>query len=330
MKKSLLFPSTMIFFFLITMNLNASVWRVNSSPGSSAHYSSIQDAHNAATTLNGDTLYIESCANGVGSLSASKTLTIIGTGYFLGENPETQANTLGSRINYIYFQSGSEGSKVMGCEIGQVRFYASNIFITRCRIASSSNPAIGTYASNLSNLVVTQSYISTVYYHWSAFNFSDASNVMVSNCYLFGSLNSNANFSGIFTHNVFNGNVNAHNSIYKNNILYSYNFTNNNSVFSYNIGSSTQWGSSNGNLSNVDMGTVFVGATGNSTDGQWQLKANSPALGAGENGVDCGMFGGASPYILSGMPNIPAIYYLNTPMVPSDIIDVAIKAKSHN
>jgi hypothetical protein len=73
-----------------------------------------------------------------------------------------------------------------------------------------------------------------------------------------------------------------------------------------------------------------VGATGNSTDGQWQLKANSPALGAGENGVDCGMFGGSTPYILSGMPNIPAIYYLNTPMVPSDVIDVAIKAKSHN
>jgi hypothetical protein len=31
----------------------------------------------------------------------------------------------------------------------------------------------------------------------------------------------------------------------------------------------------------------------------------SPGLGAGFGGTDCGIFGGAEPYVLSGIPPIP-------------------------
>ncbi|HRZ78222.1 MAG TPA: hypothetical protein P5248_12680, partial [Bacteroidales bacterium] len=86
----------------------------------------------------------------------------------------------------------------------------------------------------------------------------------------------------------------------------------------------------NGNQSNVSMANVFEGTTGTSTDGQWKLRTGSPAIGAGENGVDCGMYGGPFPYILSGMPNIPSVYYFLAPAIPSNTLDVAIKAKSHN
>ncbi len=93
-----------------------------------------------------------------------------------------------------------------------------------------------------------------------------------------------------------------------------------------------QFGIENGNQSNVDMTTVFVGEEGNSTDGQYQLKQGSPAIGAGYDGEDCGAFGGATPYILSGLPAIPAIYFFISPAVGSSAtgLSVQIKAKAHN
>ncbi len=66
-----------------------------------------------------------------------------------------------------------------------------------------------------------------------------------------------------------------------------------------------------GNQYNIDMTTVFADFDGQlelSTDGKWQLKAGSPALDAGVGGVDCGVYGGVAPYILSGIPNLPHIY----------------------
>ena len=106
-------------------------------------------------------------------------------------------------------------------------------------------------------------------------------------------------------------------------------FTHTNASFNNNIGHSTQCGTANGNQQNVNMTTVFVG-TG-STDGQWQLSAGSPALGAGVDGVDCGMFGGDYPYKLSGLPSVPAIYYHEQTIDNvNQQLNVTIKAKSHN
>lgn len=87
----------------------------------------------------------------------------------------------------------------------------------------------------------------------------------------------------------------------------------------------------NGNQNGLDGLNIFVGSTGNSTDGQWQLKAGSPAIGAGQNGEDCGMFGGANPYKLSGLPSVPSVYSLSAPANSNgDILPVVISVKSNN
>ncbi len=77
----------------------------------------------------------------------------------------------------------------------------------------------------------------------------------------------------------------------------------------------------------TSMSAVFT-QTG-STDGKYQLKAGSPAIGYAYGGGDCGPFGGASPYVLSGMPNIPAIYELLVPGAGGSNLNITIKAKSH-
>ena len=116
-----------------------------------------------------------------------------------------------------------------------------------------------------------------------------------------------------------------------NNIIYgSCTFTN--CTLNNNVCSATQVPAGNGNQQNVDMNNVFVcysSCTAYSNDARYQLKAGSPAIGAGSNGEDCGMFGGVDPYVLSGMPPIPAIYYFNY-NYSNTAINVNMKVKSHN
>lgn len=89
----------------------------------------------------------------------------------------------------------------------------------------------------------------------------------------------------------------------------------------------------NGNQYNVDMATVFADFDGSleySTDAKWQLKAGSPAIGAGTGGEDCGAFGGVTPYVLSGIPALPHIYDATIPSTASsqEGLPVTIKVKS--
>lgn len=99
---------------------------------------------------------------------------------------------------------------------------------------------------------------------------------------------------------------------------------------SYNLSTSDVFGTENHNLANKDENNIFLGSDNNSTDGQYQLKENSPAKNAGEDGVDLGAFGGPDPYVLSGVPSIPVIYQLNVSGFSNDEdkLPVSIKAKS--
>ena len=87
-----------------------------------------------------------------------------------------------------------------------------------------------------------------------------------------------------------------------------------------NICNSNQLYSTNGNKINVDMNTVY---------GDWyQLKENSPAIDAGTNGTDIGIYGGSTPFVLGGYPSIPRIVNIEADHLgtKSHGLDVKIKA----
>ena len=91
-----------------------------------------------------------------------------------------------------------------------------------------------------------------------------------------------------------------------------------------------------GNVVSVPTNTdVFVGyATQGdySTDGRFQLLPSSPAIGAADDGSDCGAFeNNLNTYVLSGIPNrAPVIYNVVAPLqgTVQDGINVTIKARS--
>ena len=103
-----------------------------------------------------------------------------------------------------------------------------------------------------------------------------------------------------------------------------------------NLCNETQFPASNNNQQNVDMSTVFVDHD-KYIDNGYFLALGSPAIGAGFNGGDCGAFSNdfdGNPYILSGMPNIPAIFDIefNSTIFPTEFetLEINLKAKAHN
>ena len=52
-------------------------------------------------------------------------------------------------------------------------------------------------------------------------------------------------------------------------------------------------------LGSASMSSVFAPGT---SDAAYRLKEGSPAKGAGKDGADCGPYGGATPYVESGLP----------------------------
>ncbi len=314
---------------------------VNNTPGAPTGYNyftTIQAAHDNAGS--GDTIYVIGSSSAYAGFNVSKKLVMIGPGYFLTENPETQANPNSATVSGdINFYSGSSGSVLTGITLiggNTITIQASNITLKRNKLSVGNSSCID-LDSNIGNIIIVQNYM-TAQGNYAAIKLinSNIQNVLISNNFIEQTssggkaIEISSSSSVIIKNNIIKGNLVAYNSNIQNNIMREGTFTGANNIILNNIDNSTQFGSSNGNQSNVNIPNLFIG-TG-STDGQWQLKQGSLAIGAGVDGIDCGMFGGVTPYVLSGLPSIPAIYFFDAPTSGSNAkgLPIHIKVKSHN
>ena len=333
MKKHLV----LIIFFcgLLTVPLMATTYRVNNRLSDNAAakiFSTIQGAYDAAS--NGDTIMLEGSPDiYFASFSFDKKLIVKGPGFFLGENPDISANKLPAIISSIGFYAGSKGSALIGLTFDSfVYFYSgsSNITFRRCYLSGLN------WGNDNENITISECYFkssSTII----GSGGQSLTNLVIWNCILNGSISiTGSGSTGEFINNVFNSNnITIPNGfVMKNNILFTTEKTNVklpdlNSFISYNISISDHFGTANNNKANVTAGSLFLG-TG-STDGKWQLKAGSPAIAAGEAGINCGAFGGLGPYVLSGVPTGPVIYQLNVSShsTAGNKLPVTIKVKSY-
>ena len=87
---------------LLFTSVNARIWVVNNTPGSSAaDFTTIQTAVDNAQ--DGDTLFVQGSSVAYGTIAIDKQLAIFGPGYFLDENDSTQANKYPAKTSYISF-----------------------------------------------------------------------------------------------------------------------------------------------------------------------------------------------------------------------------------
>jgi hypothetical protein len=323
------------------VNLSAKIWTVDNNPGNSAaNFTSIATAVANASVLDGDTIYVAGSSLDYGtSFTVTKKLYIFGPGYFLAENLDLQANTAPASISgSVTFDNGSEGSIIQGMTFeNYVYFYTSNITFRRNRTYYFFS-----FSGSISNIIFVQNYCTNATSSSVMSIGSSNTNILVSNNFFentsSGALINTPNPSNaIITNNVFSSAGTAltlgtgTSGAFDNNIVRNGAFTNNSLIVPRNnIGNSTQFGTANGNKELIDMATVFLN-TG-SSDAKWQILAAGPADDAGLSGEDCGMYGGNSPYVISGLPPIPSIYFFSSPTTGSAAqgLPVTIKAKSHN
>jgi hypothetical protein len=83
----------------------------------------------------------------------------------------------------------------------------------------------------------------------------------------------------------------------------------------------------NGNLENIDMEKVFIDPGTN-----FHLLEDSPAKGAGTDGVDIGIYGGSTPYVDDGKPSLPSIVKLKADYAASHEsgLEIEIQAVSNS
>jgi hypothetical protein len=327
MKKQLLLSLIFVLFcgFLSGQHLK----RVNNNPGADPDYATLQAANDAAS--NGDTIYVEGSPTDYDGADISKKLVIIGPGYLLTDNDSTQAFGIGATFKSdINFNAGAAGSIITGCKIkNSVNLNVNDISIIRCNVQNVS------CNSEINNILILQNYVNAIYS-----SYYDVTNSVISNNIVAGSINFTSGSGNLqIVNNVctygYGNAISVYNASIANNIITSTTYgiiVNTGNAINNNI-LAFAGTNANGNQYNVVMANVFVDFSGSlnySDDGKWNLKTGSPAIGAGVSGIDCGAFGGPTPYVLSGVPNLPHIYEATIPGTAYSNLGLActIKIKS--
>jgi hypothetical protein len=326
---------------LLSLSAEGKIWRVDNNPANAADFRTLQAAHDGAAA--GDTLYVAGSASGYSTLVCAKQLFVFGPGYFLEENAGMQARPLSARTSNVEFASGSEGSLITGMDIrNPVLVWVGNITIKRNRLTNTngfSNPLIE-LKSNVANVAISQNHIDNQFASALSHGIElelGIAGAIVKNNYIRASAAGGADAISMLStstaeisHNVIDGDLTIFNSTFHNNIQVNGAFSATACDVRHNIGHDTQFANADGNQQNVSTGALFLAA--GSADGQWQLREDSPAKGAGTSGADLGMYGGATPYVLSGLPAIPVIYFFTAPSAgsPTSGLLIQIKVRSVN
>ncbi|MBP6431552.1 MAG: hypothetical protein KA319_07290 [Ferruginibacter sp.] len=319
--------SLFAFALFCTITAQAKIWRVNNNSGITADFTTLQAAHDAATS--GDTIHLEPSIATYGNLTMTKKLAIFSIGQFNSNNPGYQQSPAQSFCGNITINNdGANGSLISVRTEGEITISGATVanisIINTAGMAPSMHWCFGVAgAINISgadNCIISKSWSARISIS------SGANNTIISNNLIGNGLNVDATSSAIVSQNVIYAvavdnnclTPSINNSTVTNNIFNKGGTSSfPNSTVSFNMSSGTNLPTGNGNVNNVDMSTVFVDNNGGFIDNVYQLKAGSPAIAAGISGEDLGAFGGTSPFVLAVQPSIPSIYKLQVPATPS-------------
>ena len=280
----------------------ATSWRINNDNTKGTQFADINAAMSSEEVVDGDTLYIDPGSTIASDQNVTKRVVIIGSGYNPYDRPYGSAVISGN----LYLQA--EGSKVMGMELnGAVYIAANNITVERCKCTN----AIGRSGSSYTDATIRQCYISkgisgdgktsTKSASWTIEN-----NIIVGVTYdnkcIYSLYNATISNNLLINPVSYNGYClrELATCTVKNNIIIHTTTADqtlsslSECTLSHNI-ISQEWGDNN-----LVATTVAEVLTGDYE--RYTLVENSPAAGYGDDGNDCGIFGGSFPYVAGGLP----------------------------
>ena len=304
----------------ICISTTAKTWRVNNTDAT-ANFSSLDDAMAGITA--GDTLYLEGSPNTYTLSNPIMTkVAIIGPGYFLTENPNTHYTKNYANINndvYILAEGVLfEGIAISSTSNSIINLYigSNNTTVRRCFIGNEIQFSDKNNNTQLqiNNTVITQCFIGKGGIGTSYSSVDKPYNAVVTNNIILNnsfSITYRPWIMGFYNSTIENNTFGELGGILSN---VGCNIKNNISYSAFYMTNNTSCTISN----NYTSGTIdYILATGASSDGQFQLAKTSGGLTAAANGGQCGAFGGVTPYVLSGLANIPHIYEIDAPSAAS-------------
>lgn len=326
---------------------SANSWRVNYDSRANADFLDLNAAMADERVADGDTLYMDKGCTISTTQTISKAVTIIGPGYFIGENNADEAYF----SNYIILTAA--GAKVTGIHASGIELQNDNVTIERCRVTGIIYANTNDHTTN--NISIRQCHITNntgncitgnnsigweiannIIYHdqgSAGYDTYDAINTLS---------NAVIDHNAIYCYNAGSGNRDYYSYVFSdiasstitNNIVYNYSgyylsrydcFRNNNylssqNIISHNVLSGNEV-TDNGypnNKTNMQNSVVFDNWPGFNSDNVI-LSESGIAKGYAEDGSDCGPFAGAYPYVLCGYPlYVPRFESIKIPSQPDE------------
>lgn len=348
--KKFLELSLMVTMFVIggVGTASAASWRVNSNTAMGADFADVNAAMSDERVAAGDTLYLDPSTTISTAQEVTKQVTIVGPGYL--HSGVAAAPAVFSKSVTI----SAKGTKFEGCTFeNTVYMGADNITIERCYLKSyliydgkrannaviHANYFIGYDAKIIGRVdynvgwEITNNIIYNTTTSSGAYCINNLSNATIKNNVVLGSYKNGT------THKVVEG---ITNSVITNNIIINVKRIENgmcssnvedgntieNNVFGCDSTAMTDY-PNNTFLNTTDLSTVFVNTGANEL--QFRLCEGSPAIGAGENGMDCGAFAGDA-YVPSGLPLFyPYFTGVEIPAVTTDgKLNIKLNIKTQN
>ena len=353
-----------LLFIILPFLSQATVWRVNGKANVDAEFSTIQEAVDNASS--GDTIYVEPLSEGQAYAGATidKTLFLYGTGYYLEENDSNQYALNESIINPIRFNPGSEGSllsgfvttgtlNIPGVGSGHIILNACCITVENCNypVSSTSNTSFLLLFSNADNCIIRNCHYVAGRVEVQPLP-SDTSEPGVTGTIIFNSIFEAVNGRSAssvtigdltvdhctvrYAIGVENIPARAKNTTFINSVISSSSISpvcSSGCTFINTMGQEAIFNGSQVDIVLSDFEDDFIPSLNEHPELRYSLSEVSAGKNAATDGTDCGLFGGPTPYRLSGIPEIPAIFQLVVDTqgnANSQTLDVNLKAKSHD
>jgi len=282
-------------FLNVKANINASRFYVDNN---SAHTADFRDIYQAVSaTKSGDTLYVAGSDINYEQAAIFSPRTIIGPGYFLEENTNTQFNKLSAKAPFFNITKDASGTKIYGMEV-------ETVFLNN---QSSSLP------DTLKNVVLEGNKVQVLTLGDKNQNITFAKNfikrLQINSTSVLGV---NRSYDDIA---VFNNIIDSVKTLFAEinaaeNGLNNFNFDYN--TIGY-VSDSINDVAFNNNIIDVNLSANFTGsgnitfADANFTNGSGNLSIDNDFVPQTTN-LDKGAFAGSDAYILSGLPPVPHIY----------------------
>ena len=324
MKKNSLFA---LLFFIVSTALSAKVITVDNNAGAVAQFNNITDAYAAAE--DDDIILLAGSATSYGGINCYKRLQFIGNGYFLANNSTPGLNKATATLNISFKEDVNTGlgdssnSSVLGLAgVYTSPVSVSGLTIEKCygtgswvfdgtvTVTRSFNPGriyLRESNSSVSNTIVA-------YLHITEENITATHCVVTVACYNVANTSISSTIFMVTTP----GNLE----------------TNANITYSINVGPDNIVPDGVGNNTTGQiLANVFTleGGSG-AVDKYYQTKEGGAADNTGNNAgtEDMGAFGGAVPYVLSGVPGIPRMTYFAVPSIATGLTPLEFEGSARS